>query len=89
MGLLQGSVFPEINLFDLERFEKAFGDRIVVRIAFAGHADQKAVLQENFYILLGGILDASIRMMNNVLGRFPIIDGHCKSGQTQGGIDVA
>jgi len=58
LHIVEDSVFPEINLFDLGRFEKAFGGGIVIGIAFAGHTDQKAVLQENFYILLGGILDA-------------------------------
>ena len=69
LHIFQGSVFPKVNFFDLERFEKAFRGSIIVGIPFARHADRKAMLQERFYGIMGGILGAPIRMMNNTLGR--------------------
>ena len=44
LNIFQGSVFPKIDFFDFERFEKAFSSGIVIGIALTGHADQKAVL---------------------------------------------
>jgi hypothetical protein len=34
LNIFQGSVFPKVNFFDLERFKKAFRGGVVVRIAF-------------------------------------------------------
>jgi len=89
LNIFQGSVFPKVNFFDLECFEKAFRGSVVVGIAFAGHADQKAMLQESFYVIMGGILDAPIRVMNNALGRLSKSHGHGQCGKTQSGINIA
>ena len=50
LNIFQGSVFPKVNFFDLERFEKAFRGSIVIGIPFAGHADPKAVLEEHVHL---------------------------------------
>jgi len=70
LNIFQGSVFPKIHFFNLERFKKAFRDGVVIGIAFAGHTDEKAVLQESSDIFMGGVLDAPIRVMNDALGGF-------------------
>jgi hypothetical protein len=55
LNIFQGSIFPEVDLFNLERFKKAFGGGIVIGIAFTGHADQEAILQESVNIFMGGV----------------------------------
>src|SRR5664279_539065 len=72
LNIFQGSVFPKIDFFDFERFEKAFIGCIVIGISLSGHADQKAVLQESFYIIRGRILDNPIRVMNDALRWLPM-----------------
>lgn len=83
LDILQGSVFPEINFFHLERFEKTFRGSVVIGIAFAGHTDEKAMLQES------GVLNAPIRVMNDVPGWLPMSNGHGQGSQTQDSINVA
>jgi hypothetical protein len=43
-NVFQGSVFPKVNFFNFERFEKAFSSGVVIGISLSGHADQKAIL---------------------------------------------
>jgi len=70
LNIFQGSVFPKIHFFHLECFKKAFRGGVVIGIAFAGHTDEKAILQESSDIVMGGVLDAPIRVMNDALGGF-------------------
>jgi len=86
---LQGSIFPEIDLLGLDGLEKALSGSVVVRIALVGHADQEAVLEERLHIVVRGILDASIRVMNGSLGGTAICNGHLEGLQAQSGVDIA
>ena len=36
LNIFQGSIFPKVNLFDLERFKKAFRNSVIIRIVLAG-----------------------------------------------------
>jgi hypothetical protein len=44
LNVFHGPVFPKVDFYNLERFEKAFSGSVVIRIFFAGNADQKSVL---------------------------------------------
>ena len=68
----QGSVLPEVNFLDLDGFEKALGGSVVVGISLPGHADPKAVIEKHFDIVVRGILDAPIGVMDDPLGGTPI-----------------
>ncbi len=89
LNVLQGSIFPEIDLLDLDGLEKALGGSVVVGIALAGHADQEAVVAERLHIVVRGILDASIGVMNDPLGGTAICNGHLEGLQAQSGVDIA
>lgn len=89
LNVFQGSIFPEVDLLGLDGLEKALGGSVVVGIALAGHADPEAVLEEHLYIVVRGILDTSIRVMDDSLWGTAICNGHLEGLQTQSGVDVA
>ena len=67
LNICQRSVFPEIDFLDFDRFKEAFGGGIVIGISLSGHADQKAVFQEHPHVVVRGLLDSPIGVMDNPL----------------------
>ena len=63
-------VFIEINLLDLQGFYKTFNKYIVIRISFSRHADLDVMHLKAVYIILRCILNALIRMMNEIAKAF-------------------
>jgi hypothetical protein len=51
--------------------------------------DPEAVLEKHPHIVMRGVLDAPIGVMDDPLGGMAIDNGHLKSLQAQGGIDMA
>lgn len=88
LDILQSSVFPEIDLLGFQGFDEAFGGRIVVGISFSGHADPEAVLQQHLDVVVGGILNTPVGVVNDPLRGIAMHNGHPEGFQAKHGIDV-
>ena len=75
-NVIEGAIFPELNLLGLERFYEAFGWCLVVGVSLAGHADLKLVLLKLVNVIMSSILHPLIRMMDHSRGRSSVPDGH-------------
>jgi len=82
-------VLPEVDLLGLQGLDEALGCRIVVGVAFAGHADSEAVGKQLLHVVSGGILDPAIRVMDDSYRGSATRQGHPEGLQAQGRVDIA
>jgi len=82
-----GPVFPEIDLLSFEGFHETFGNGVIVRIAPSGHADLEATDKKRVHVVMGGILDPLVRVMDDPFRGFARPDRHIKCLQAKGRID--
>ncbi len=68
--VFQGSVFPKINFSRFQSFDKTFGLSIVVWVSFPSHADLEVMEQQGIDVIMGGVLNSLIRVMDNPGGGF-------------------
>src|SRR5580698_6797243 len=73
----------QIHLLALQRFHKAFGLGIVVRIAGAAHADPESGRFQQRHVVLGSVLHAAIGMMRRV--QWPAGPAHARAPPRPGG----
>jgi hypothetical protein len=88
LGIRQSPVFPEIDLFCLQGFDEALGGRIVVGISLSRHADPEAVLQQHLHVVVGGILNAPVGVVNDPLRGIAMRNDHPESFQAKRCIDI-
>jgi hypothetical protein len=81
LDIFQDSVFPQIYFFNFDGFKKTFGGGIVVWVSLTRHADPEDVFAEHLYIVMRGILDAPIGVMDDPFRRTAICNGHLESLQ--------
>src|SRR5262245_65774697 len=72
-----------VNEFDLERGKEALGDGVVPAIAPAAHAADDPVLRQDPLVVGTGVLTATIRMMQQALGRAPRRQRHAEGVERQ------
>src|ERR1700693_3244605 len=65
--LIQVPKFLAIHLLIFQGLPEAFGQRIVVRIAFTRHAAADLMPSEYLYIFLGAVLYPAVGVMNQAL----------------------
>lgn len=65
LDILESPVFPEIDLFGFEGFDEAFGGSVFIGIPFTGHADPEAVVQQHLHVVVGGILNPPVGVMDD------------------------
>lgn len=81
LGIFHRLILPEIDLLGLEGFDEALGRSVVVRVTFAGHTDPKLIRPQDVDILMGCILHASIRVMDDSRRRVSPLESHLKCCQ--------
>ena len=89
LDIVHRPVIPEVDLLGLQGLEEALGGRVVIGVAFPGHADPEAVMKERVHVVVGGILDPPIGVMNDSCRGIALSKGHPKGFQAQGRVDVA
>jgi len=89
LDIVHRPVFPEVDLLGLQGLEEALGGRVVVGVAFPGHADPEAVMKERVHVVVGGILDTPVGVMDDPCRGIAQSKGHPESLQAQGRIDIA
>ena len=65
LDIVHRPVFPEVDLLGLQGLEEALGGRVVVGVAFPGHADPEAVMKKRVHVVVGRILDSPVGVMND------------------------
>ena len=88
LDIRQSAVFPEIDLFGFQGFDEALGGCIVVGVSLSRHADPEAVLQQHIDVVMGGILDTPVGVVDDPLRRIAMHNGHSESFQAKRCIDV-
>src|SRR6185437_3644358 len=83
LQVLEITVGGRVDLFTLERFEKAFARSIVIRIARSAHTGKHPVLPQRFHVFLTCVLYPLIGMVHDSVRRPPISNRslqrtHCK-----------
>lgn len=81
-------VLPEVDLLGLQGLDEALGRRIVVGVAFAGHADAEAVCKQLLHVVSGGILDPAIGVVDDPCRGSAKRQGHPEGLQAQGRVDA-
>ncbi len=87
LGIVHGSIFPEIDLLVFQGFDETLNRRIVVRIPLAGHADAKAMLIEDLHVVIRCILNTPIGVMNDSCRGLALDKSHLEGLQAQGRVD--
>jgi hypothetical protein len=87
LDIVQGSIFPEINLLGFQGFEETLSRRVVVGIPLADHADAEAMLIEDFHVVARCILNLPIGVMNDSCRGLALDQGHPECLQAQGRVD--
>lgn len=72
--------------FQFQRGKEAFRDRVVPAVALVAHAGDDPVLGEQRAIVIAGVLDAAIRVMQQTRARTPSAQCHAERAQRE--IDV-
>jgi len=88
LDIRQSAVFPEIDLFGFQGFDEALGGCIVVGVSLSRHADPEAVLQQHLDVVMGGILDTPVGVVDDPLRGIAMRNGHPESFQAKRCIDV-
>ena len=88
IGLRDRVIFVEVNLLGLNGFHKGFCHCVVIRIAFATHADSNLVIVEDLDIFITGVLNSPVGVMDQVWLHIPLFNRHPQGRQRQGCIDV-
>jgi hypothetical protein len=70
-------------MFMLKAAEKALGWSIISAVAFAAHAGDHFVLLQLPLVLITGVLDPSMGLMDQTRSRLTTPVGHCQSIQNQ------
>lgn len=84
----QSPVFTEVDLFGFQGFDEALGGRIVVGVSLSGHADPEAVLQQHLHVVVGGILNAPVGVVDDPLRGIAMRNGHPEGFQAKRGVDI-
>src|SRR5512146_443708 len=85
---MKSLIFVEVNLFRLERFDERFGFGVVVRVSLAAHADGDVVRQQGVDVVVAGVLNTLIGVMNKPSRRLSALQSHRECAQTQRRIDM-
>ena len=89
LDIVHRPVLPEVDLLGLQGPDEALGCRIVVGVAFVGHADPEAVCKQLLHVVVGGILDPAIRVVDDPCRGSAKRQGHPEGLQAQGRVDAA
>jgi hypothetical protein len=87
LDIVQGSIFPEINLLGFQGFDKTLSRCIGVGISLVGHTDAKAMLIEDLHIIARCLLNPPIGVMNDSCRGLALGKGHPEGLQAQGRVD--
>ncbi len=88
LHVFQGLLFPKIDFFAFQGFDKAFGYGLVVRVPFASQANLETMEQQGIHIIVSCLLHPLIRMMNHSAGWILVMNSHLQGLKAQGRIDM-
>jgi len=73
--ILQGSILSKIDFFVFQGLDKTLSNSVIIGVPFPGHANLEPTMQQGMDIIVCGILNPSIRMMDDSGGRISILQG--------------
>jgi hypothetical protein len=84
LDISHGLVFPEKDLFEFQVFEKALHHSVVKRITLARHTDTETVLSKYLHVLMSGILNPLVGVVNASWRWLSVSKGDLQGFQGQG-----
>ena len=88
-GVFDGLVVFGVDLLFLERLHEALGFGVVIGIACSAHAGGDGVVCKSLGIVVAGVLDAAVGMVDEALGLWlAVLDRHVEGLEGQRGAQV-